>query len=68
MTPACRSRCVSQSQKALASVQLTRAAGRPELGAGCPIAADGDVDVTFERWFGDREDAFALALYLQWRF
>ena len=39
-----------------------------ELGAGCPIAADGDLDLTFERWFGDREDAFALALYLQWRF
>ncbi len=39
-----------------------------ELGASWPIAADGDVDLSFERWFGDREDAFALALYLQWRF
>ena len=36
MSPACRSRCVSQAQKACASVQLTRAAGRAAVGAGCP--------------------------------
>jgi hypothetical protein len=36
MTPACRSRRVSQSQKSRASIQLTRAAGRPELGDDCP--------------------------------
>jgi hypothetical protein len=39
-----------------------------EAGLSAPIAADGDIDLSFEKWFGDREDAFALGLYLQWRF
>jgi hypothetical protein len=39
-----------------------------DIGASLPVADDGDVDLAFERWFGDREDAFAVMLYLQWRF
>ncbi|MBL9079780.1 MAG: hypothetical protein JNL08_19920 [Planctomycetes bacterium] len=39
-----------------------------ELGASVPLGDHCDFDVAVERWFGDREDAFALDLYLQWRF
>lgn len=39
-----------------------------ELGASCPLGRNGDLDLSFERWFGDREDAFAAGFYLQWRF
>jgi hypothetical protein len=39
-----------------------------ELGASCALGAAGDLDLTCERWFGDREDAFAVGVYLQWRF
>jgi hypothetical protein len=33
-----------------------------------PIGERTDLDLSAERWFGDREDATALAFYLQWRF
>lgn len=39
-----------------------------ELGLSLPVGDHCDLDLAFERWFGDREDAFALDLYLQWRF
>jgi hypothetical protein len=39
-----------------------------ELGVGCPLGGGGDLDLSCERWFGDREDAFAVGFYLQWRF
>ncbi|MBL8749333.1 MAG: hypothetical protein JNK78_09235 [Planctomycetes bacterium] len=39
-----------------------------EVGLSHPIGATGDLDFAVERWFGDREDAWALGLYLQWRF
>jgi hypothetical protein len=38
-----------------------------ELGVDWAVG-DFDLDFTFERWFGDQEDAFALGLYAQWRF
>lgn len=39
-----------------------------ELGLSCPVGDSGDLDLAVERWFGDREDAWALSLYMQWRF
>ena len=33
-----------------------------------PMLGSGDLDFSVERWFGDREDAWALGLWLQWRF
>jgi hypothetical protein len=38
-----------------------------ELGASWMIG-DLDLNVQAERWFGDQEDAYAIALYAQWRF
>ena len=39
-----------------------------ELGLSAPIGHNGDLDCAVEHWFGDDEDAWALNLYLQWRF
>ncbi len=39
-----------------------------ELGVSVPLGLDGDLDCALEHWFGDDEDAWALNLYLQWRF
>jgi hypothetical protein len=39
-----------------------------ELGISMPIGQRGDLDLSCERWFGEREDAFAIGLYVQWRF
>ncbi|MEO6593835.1 MAG: hypothetical protein ABIP94_03685 [Planctomycetota bacterium] len=39
-----------------------------EFGLSWPIATNGDLDLSFERWFGDGEDATALGFYVQWRF
>ncbi len=39
-----------------------------ELGLSLPIAQDGDLDCSLEHWFGDREDAWSLGIYVQWRF
>ena len=39
-----------------------------EIGLSHPVADGGDVDFSVERWFGDREDAWAVGLWLQWRF
>lgn len=39
-----------------------------EIGLSHPLGVHGDVDLAVERWFGDREDAWALSLYMQWRF
>lgn len=39
-----------------------------ELGLSWPIGARGDLDLSLEHWFGDREDAIAFGFYLQWRF
>jgi hypothetical protein len=39
-----------------------------ELGGQWPIGRGGDLDLTAERWFGDREDSLWLGLYVQWRF
>ena len=39
-----------------------------EVGVSWPIGDRTDLDLSAERWFGDREDAFAFAFYLQWRF
>ncbi|MBX3465215.1 MAG: hypothetical protein KF830_18765 [Planctomycetes bacterium] len=38
-----------------------------ELGAALPLGDACDLDFSFERWFGDREDAWALGFYVQWR-
>lgn len=38
------------------------------LSLSWPLGAGGDLDLSAERWFGDREDATALGLYVQWRF
>lgn len=48
------------------SESLTRQSA--EVGISLPFSDSGDVDFAVERWFGDREDAWALGLYLQWRF
>lgn len=39
-----------------------------ELGVSLPFSDSGDLDCAVERWFGDREDAWSLGFYLQWRF
>jgi hypothetical protein len=39
-----------------------------ELGVSLPLGRCGDLELAGERWFGDREDAWAVNLYLQWRF
>ena len=39
-----------------------------EVGLSWPLGERTDLDLSAERWFGDREDATALAFYLQWRF
>jgi hypothetical protein len=39
-----------------------------EIGISMPIGRSGDLDLSCERWFGEREDAFAIGLYVQWRF
>lgn len=39
-----------------------------EVGMSHPISDSGDLDVSIERWFGDHEDAWALGIWLQWRF
>lgn len=39
-----------------------------EIGLSWPIGERGDLDLSVERWFGDREDALAFSFYLQWRF
>ncbi|MBL8755715.1 MAG: hypothetical protein JNK15_20635 [Planctomycetes bacterium] len=39
-----------------------------EVGLSCPLGMRGDLDLSAERWFGDREDAFALGFFVQWRF
>jgi len=39
-----------------------------EAGVSWQIDPRTDLDLSVERWFGDREDAFAFAFYLQWRF
>jgi hypothetical protein len=39
-----------------------------EAGLSWPCGASSDLDLSFERWFGDLEDAFALGMFVQWRF
>ncbi len=39
-----------------------------EGGVSWPVGAAGDVEATVERWFGDREDATWLGLFVSWRF
>jgi hypothetical protein len=38
-----------------------------EFGAAWGVG-DWDLNLQFERWFGDEENAYAIALYAQWRF
>jgi hypothetical protein len=38
-----------------------------EFGAAWGVG-DWDLNLQVERWFGDQEDAYAIALYAQWRF
>jgi len=39
-----------------------------EVGLSQPIGDGGDLDFFVERWLGDREDAWALGIWVQWRF
>ncbi|MCA8953359.1 MAG: hypothetical protein KDE27_27855 [Planctomycetes bacterium] len=39
-----------------------------ELGLGLPVSDNGDLDAVIEHWFGDRENAWSLGIYVQWRF
>jgi hypothetical protein len=39
-----------------------------ELGVSMPVSDSGDLDCSFERWFGDRENAWSFGFYMQWRF
>lgn len=38
-----------------------------QFGCAWPLGARCDLDVSFERWFGDGEHAFAGGLFVQWR-
>ena len=53
---------------ALVSGSETYTRQSAEVGLAWPIGERTDLDLSAERWFGDREDATALAFYLQWRF
>ncbi|MCA8977664.1 MAG: hypothetical protein KDC98_23265 [Planctomycetes bacterium] len=39
-----------------------------QVGMTMPISNSGSLDASLERWFGEREDAWSLGLYVQWRF